>query len=159
MNHKVPRVYKCQDVGESKIGRDDLDRPEVCECDGWMCDRDVIDVSSTFNVIRSVVTLVRMLSILDLTCEENAAWRSWPILFFSDVSQHLFFFQVAASRVNMRYVGGAALVVLWLSSNAYCFADEPKCSRDDDDKSDTWSFADSGDMYEVWRKYYFTEFI
>jgi hypothetical protein len=90
-----------------------------------------------------------MLSILDLSCEENAARRSWPILFFSDVSQHIFFFQAAASRVHMRYVAGAALVVLCLSSNAYCFADEPKCSRGDDDKPGTCSFADSGDMYEV----------
>ena len=49
--------------------RDEVNRREVVECDG---DLESIDTPSIFSVIRNTQTLTRMLSTLDLSCEENS---------------------------------------------------------------------------------------
>jgi hypothetical protein len=45
--------------------RDEVDRREVCECDGWVSDRDTEGAPSTFNVIRNAAILARMFPIFD----------------------------------------------------------------------------------------------
>ena len=52
--------------------RDEVDRWEVCECDGWVCDLESIGVPSILSVIHNTTSLVRMLSTFDLICEENS---------------------------------------------------------------------------------------
>ncbi len=52
-----------------------MNKREVCECDGLVCDRGVKGAPSIFKVIRSAAALARMFPILDLSCEENAARR------------------------------------------------------------------------------------
>ena len=50
---------------------DEVNKRAVCECDGLVCDLDATGATSTFRVILSVVVLVRMLTHLLLSCEEN----------------------------------------------------------------------------------------
>ncbi len=50
---------------------------ELCECDGWVCDLDVTGAPSIFSVIHSPAALTRMLSIFDLSCEENTVHLKW----------------------------------------------------------------------------------
>ncbi len=57
--------------------QDEVNRREVCECDGWVCDRDDIGAPSIFKVIRSTATLARMLSTCTLRCEDTVTWRKW----------------------------------------------------------------------------------
>ena len=52
--------------------KDEVNKREVCECDGWVCDLEVIGAPLMFNVIRSTAVLTRMLVTLDFSCEENA---------------------------------------------------------------------------------------
>ncbi len=49
--------------------RDEVNRREVCESDGCVCDVDVIGVK--LRVIRKVVVLGRVSPTLDLSSEEN----------------------------------------------------------------------------------------
>ncbi len=65
------RVFKCLHVcGETQIAiqgtgtpkdRDEVNRREVCECDGWVCDFEVIGVPSRLRVTRKTTVLTRML--------------------------------------------------------------------------------------------------
>ncbi len=57
--------------------KDELNKREVYECDGWVCDRDTIGVPSIFKVIRNVTVLTRMLSTLPFNCVENTVWWKW----------------------------------------------------------------------------------
>ncbi len=50
---------------------DEVNRREVCECDGWVCVCETMGEPSIFRVIRKVVVLSRMLSHFDLNWEEN----------------------------------------------------------------------------------------
>jgi hypothetical protein len=52
-------------------GRDEVNRREVCECDGsqWVCDLDTIGVPSILRLIRIDDPLSRMLSVVDLRLE------------------------------------------------------------------------------------------
>ncbi len=61
---------------------DEVNKREVCECDGCMCDLEGIGIPSIFNFIRSVAALARMLPTLDLSCEEKAErWKwNWPLV-------------------------------------------------------------------------------
>ncbi len=51
-------IYECQD-------RDEVNRRDFFECDGWVCDLDVTGVSLISNIIRSEVTLPRRFPHLD----------------------------------------------------------------------------------------------
>ena len=57
--------------------KDEVNKREVCECDGCVCDLEAIGAPSIFNVIRSAAALARMLPTLDFSCEEKAARRKW----------------------------------------------------------------------------------
>jgi hypothetical protein len=57
--------------------KDDVNKREVCECDGYVCDLEAMGDPSIFNVIHSDVTLARMLPTLDLSCEEKTERRKW----------------------------------------------------------------------------------
>ena len=52
--------------------KDEVNKREVCECDGCVCDLEAIGVPSIFNIIRSAAALTRMLPTLNLSCEEKA---------------------------------------------------------------------------------------
>ncbi len=57
--------------------KDEVNKREVCECDGCVCDLEAIGDPSIFNVIPSATVLGRMLPTLDLSWEEKAARRKW----------------------------------------------------------------------------------
>jgi hypothetical protein len=48
--------------------RDEVNKREVCECDGLVCDLDVMGVPSKLSVIRKAVSLERVRSTLLLSC-------------------------------------------------------------------------------------------
>jgi hypothetical protein len=62
-------------VWSIRIGRNMPIWVPVCECDGWVCDLEATGDVSIFKLIRKAAALVRMLSTLDLSCEENAVRR------------------------------------------------------------------------------------
>ena len=55
--------------------RDEVNRREVCECDGCVCDLDVIGSPSRLMLIRKISVFVRVLSTLGLSCGENTTRR------------------------------------------------------------------------------------
>ncbi len=57
--------------------RDEGFKREVCECDGWVCDLDVMGASSKLSVIRKAAALVRARPTLLLSCWAKAARRKW----------------------------------------------------------------------------------
>ena len=57
--------------------RDEVNRREVCECDGWVCDLDVMGAPSKLSVIRKVASCARPRPTLFLTCWAKAARRKW----------------------------------------------------------------------------------
>ncbi len=59
---------------------DEVNKREVYECDGWVCDLDVTGESSIFNVIHRAPTLGSILSTFDLICEENVTRLKWKPL-------------------------------------------------------------------------------
>jgi hypothetical protein len=54
--------------------RDEVNKREVSECDGWVCDLDVMDTASKSSVIRKTVVLTRVRPTLLLTCW---VWWKW----------------------------------------------------------------------------------
>ena len=50
-----------------------------------MCDLDAVGAPSILRLIRSVASLERMLPILDLSCEENAARRKWKLVSLAEL--------------------------------------------------------------------------
>ena len=75
--------------------RDEVNRREVWECDGWVCDWEAIGVSSILRLIRNTVVLMRIFPVLDLKCEKNVVRRywnwldSWRILFYKGKKKKL----------------------------------------------------------------------
>ncbi len=57
--------------------RDEVNRREVCHCDGWVCDLDVMGVPSKLSVIRKDTVLARARSTLLLNCWAKASWWKW----------------------------------------------------------------------------------
>ena len=57
--------------------KDEVNRPEVSECDGWVCGLEVMGVPSILSIIRKTVVLARARPILDLSWTEQAARRKW----------------------------------------------------------------------------------
>ena len=57
--------------------RDEVNRREVCKCDGWVCDLDVMGDPSKLIVRRKTAALARARPTLLLSCEEKAARRKW----------------------------------------------------------------------------------
>ena len=73
----MPRIHWVARGTGTPKDKDEVNKREVCECDGCVCDLEAIGSPSIFNVIHSAVVLVRMLTTLDLSCEEKAARRKW----------------------------------------------------------------------------------
>ncbi len=57
--------------------RDEVNRREVCECDGCMCVLEVIGTPSRLRFTRKDVDLPRMFPILDFRWEENVTRWKW----------------------------------------------------------------------------------
>ncbi len=57
--------------------RNEVNKQEVCECDGWVCDLDVTGSPLIFKIIRNATTLARMLPTFDFRCEEKGVWWKW----------------------------------------------------------------------------------
>jgi hypothetical protein len=57
--------------------RDEVNRREVCECDGWVCDLGMTGAPTKLSVIRKVATLARMLPTCDWNRESNVVWWKW----------------------------------------------------------------------------------
>jgi hypothetical protein len=55
---------------------DEVNKREVCECDGWSCDLELMGASSILSIIRNTVTLARTRSTLLLRCtEKTERWK------------------------------------------------------------------------------------
>jgi hypothetical protein len=57
--------------------RDEVNRREVCECDGWVCDLDMMGAPSKLSVIRKPAVSARARSTLFLSWSEKTARRKW----------------------------------------------------------------------------------
>jgi hypothetical protein len=57
--------------------RDEVHKREVYECDGWVCDLDVMGVPSKLTVIRKDDALTRARATLLLSCWAKTARRKW----------------------------------------------------------------------------------
>ncbi len=57
--------------------RDEVNRREVCECDGWVCDLDVMGDPSKLSVIRKAAALARVRPTFLLNCWEKAERWKW----------------------------------------------------------------------------------
>ena len=57
--------------------RDEVNRREDCEFDGWVCDLNVIGAPSNLSVIRRAAALVRMFPTRDLSIEEKVVRWKW----------------------------------------------------------------------------------
>ncbi len=62
--------------------RDEINRREVCECDGCVCVLEEVGIPQRLRFTRKTTDLVRMFPILDFRWEENTARRKWnsPLL-------------------------------------------------------------------------------
>jgi len=58
----TPRIHWVPRGTGTPKDRDEVNKREVCECDGLVCDLYVIGDPSKLNVIRKTATLTRMLS-------------------------------------------------------------------------------------------------
>ncbi len=57
--------------------RDEVNRRDVCDCDGRVCVLEVIGVSSILSVIRKPSTLTRVLPTFDFSVVKDTDWRKW----------------------------------------------------------------------------------
>ncbi len=57
--------------------RDEVNRRDVYECDGWVCVLEVIGAPSILSVRRKATVLVRVLPTFAFRVDENAARRKW----------------------------------------------------------------------------------
>ena len=59
--------------------KDVVNKREVCECDGSVCDLEDIGAPSIFKVIHITSVLTRKLPTLGLSCEEKTVrwWWNW----------------------------------------------------------------------------------
>ena len=73
----APRIHWVARGTGTPKDRDDVNRRDVCECDGWACVLEVIGVPSIFKLIRKTATLARVLPTFDFCWAENAARRKW----------------------------------------------------------------------------------
>ncbi len=55
--------------------RDEVNRRDVCECDGWVCVPEVIGAPSMLRLTLKVEVLTRVMSTSTFVCKENAARR------------------------------------------------------------------------------------
>jgi hypothetical protein len=63
--------------------RDEVNRRDTCEWDGWVCVRDVIGAPSIFKLTRRAAALARVLLTLALSCERKTTglkWKSPPLV-------------------------------------------------------------------------------
>ncbi len=73
----MPHIHWVERGTGTPKDKDEVNRREISECDGCVCDLEVVGVPSIFNVIPSDVGLSRMLPTLDLRCEEKTPRRKW----------------------------------------------------------------------------------
>ena len=59
--------------------KDEVNRQEVCECEGWVWDLDAIGAPSRLRLIRKTAALERIFSTLDLSIEEKESGGSGRI--------------------------------------------------------------------------------
>ncbi len=57
--------------------RDEVNRRDVYECDGWVCVLEVIDTPSILSVIRKSTALTRVLSTFVFRVVKNPEWWRW----------------------------------------------------------------------------------
>jgi hypothetical protein len=76
-------IYECRYDDRLKMksekpkDTDEVNRRDVCECDGWACVLEVIGVSSRLSVIRKVWTLTRVLSTFSFRVVKNTVRWKW----------------------------------------------------------------------------------
>ncbi len=73
INNKQLEHWVARGTGTPK-DRDDVNRRDVCECDGWVCVLEVIGVPSIFKLVRKAASLARVLP--------TFAFRTWSKFIF-----------------------------------------------------------------------------
>ena len=73
----TPHIHWVDRGTGTRKDRDEVNRREVCECDGWVCDLEVIVSPSRSKLTRKPTSLTRVLPTSDLSCEENVVLRKW----------------------------------------------------------------------------------
>jgi hypothetical protein len=71
----TPRIHWITRGTGTPKDKDEVNRREVCERNGWVCVLEVIDTPSRLRLTRKSAALARMLPTLDLSCAETAARR------------------------------------------------------------------------------------
>jgi hypothetical protein len=72
-----PRIHWVGRGTGTPKDRDEVYNRSVSECDGWVCDWEVIVAQSRLRLIRKTVTLGRISPYFDFNIEENTARRKW----------------------------------------------------------------------------------
>jgi hypothetical protein len=73
----MPRIHWITRGTGTPKDRDEVNWREVWECDGWVCDLDVIGAPSRLRLTRKAAALGRMLPTRDLSSEKKPARRKW----------------------------------------------------------------------------------
>ena len=110
--------------------RDEVNRREVSECDGWVCDFDMMGAPSKWRVIRKVVSLTRGRPTLFLICWTKAVRRKWNwpprhdinldmLIWLSESSLGDWFSEVSLIRDNQAFWDAWWLSWLFRLQNVY----------------------------------------
>ena len=68
----MPRMHCIVHGTGTPKDRDEVNKRDACEWDGWVCERDVIGAPSIFKFTRIAAALARVVPILDLSCARKA---------------------------------------------------------------------------------------
>ena len=69
----MPRMHCIVHGTGTPKDRDEVNKRDTCEWDGWVCEIEAIGAPSIFRFIRIAAALARVLPIFDLSCERKAA--------------------------------------------------------------------------------------
>ena len=59
--------------------RDEVNKRDTCEWDGWVCERDVMGAPSIFKLTRRAADLAKLLPIFDLSCPRETTRLKWKV--------------------------------------------------------------------------------
>ncbi len=106
-----------------------VNRREVCECDGLVCDLDVMGPPPKLSVLRKVAVLARVRPTFDLSCEEKAARRKLTLHGASNTRTLVVYLQQNKKKAKAKNP-------LLFFSNLFTFWKRGRCSRSGDNQSD-----------------------
>ncbi len=75
----MPRMHSVVRGTGTPKDKDEVNKRDACEWDGWVCERDVIGVSSIFKLTHRAAALPKILPIFTLSCPRKAARLKWKV--------------------------------------------------------------------------------